>query len=99
MSVKSAKIAGIIYAKEVFVDNTVTFPDFVFEEEYPLMSLQEVEQFIKENKHLPDVPYAAEVEENGINLGEMNAILIQKVEELTLYVLDLQKQIHELKTK
>ncbi|MCL2245540.1 MAG: hypothetical protein FWC10_00260, partial [Lentimicrobiaceae bacterium] len=61
--------------------------------------LPETEQFIKANKHLPNVPSAAAVEANGVNLGEMNAILIQKVEELTLYILDLQKQINELKTK
>ena len=70
------------------------------------MSLQETEHFIKANKHLPNVPSAAAVEANGVNLGEMNAILIQKVEELTLYILqqdkkitDLQNQMNELKTK
>ena len=96
---QSAIINGKIRAKEVEVTLSGWWPDYVFENDYPLMNLLEVEQFIKENKHLPDVPSAAEVEANGVNLGEMNAILIQKVEELTLYVLDLQKQINELKTK
>jgi cytoskeletal protein CcmA (bactofilin family) len=94
----SAEIKGKIKAQEIEVTlNAKDWPDFVFENDYTLMNLQEVEQYIKENKHLPAVPSAAEVEENGINLGEMNAILIQKVEELTLYILDLQKQIDELK--
>ena len=99
LSVKNTIAAGKIHTKEILVENTVPFPDFVFEDDYSLMNLQEVEQYIKEHKHLPAVPSAAEVEENGVNLGEMNAILIQKVEELTLYILDLQKQINELKTK
>jgi len=93
-----ANINGKIKTKEVEV-TLIGWGDFVFEEEYKLLPLVEVEQFIKKNKHLPNVPSAAEVEANGINLGEMNNILIQKVEELTLYILDLQKQINELKTK
>jgi hypothetical protein len=59
--------------------------------------LTELEQFITENKHPPNVPSAAEVEANGVNIGEMNAILLQKVEELTLYIINLQTQINELK--
>ncbi|MCL2247012.1 MAG: hypothetical protein FWC10_07870 [Lentimicrobiaceae bacterium] len=94
----NAFIGGKVKTTEVEVSLDV-WPDFVFENNYPLMSLPETEQFIKANKHLPNVPSAAEVEANGINLGEMNAILIQKVEELTLYILDLQKQINEIKTK
>ena len=94
----SAEIKGKIKAQEIEVTLDVKdWPDFVFENDYTLMTLQETEDFIKENKHLPNVPSAAEVEANGVNLGEMNAILIQKVEELTLYILDLQKQINELK--
>jgi len=95
---QSANINGKLKAKEVSITLS-GWPDFVFENDYPLMSLQETEDFIKQNKHLPNVPSAAEVEENGINIGEINAILIQKVEELTLYILDLQKQINELKLK
>jgi len=95
---QSANINGKIKTKEVEVTLS-GWKDYVFEENYPLMTLQETEDFIKEHKHLPNVPSAAEVEANGVNLGEMNAILIQKVEELTLYILDLQKQINELKTK
>jgi len=61
------------------------------------MPLSEVKQFITQNKHLPNVPSEAEVITHGVNIGEMNAILLQKVEELTLYIIDLQKQIDELK--
>lgn len=71
--------------------------DFVFDDGYRLPTLSEVENYINSKRHLPDIPSAKEVEENGVDLGEMNAKLLQKVEELTLYVIDLQKQIDELK--
>jgi hypothetical protein len=87
-----------IYAREVEVTLS-TFPDYVFDEEYHLSPLLEVEQFIKENKHLKGVPTATEVVQNGLPLGEMNKILMEKVEELTLYVIELQKQVDELKNK
>jgi len=87
---------GVLKAKEVLV-STTGWPDYVFAKDYKLLPLNEVEKFINENQHLPNVPSAVEVESNGIQLGEMNTILIRKVEELTLYVLDLQKQINALK--
>ena len=71
--------------------------DFVFDDSYLLPSLKEVEQYIARHRHLPDIPSAAEVEQQGVDLGQMNALLLQKVEELTLYIIDLQKQINELK--
>ena len=70
--------------------------DYVFDDQYTLKSLKEVELFIKKNKHLPDVPSAKDVEENGIEIGEMQAILLQKIEELTLYSIEQQKQILDL---
>lgn len=73
--------------------------DFVFDDNYRLPSLKEVEQYISQHRHLPDIPSAKEVEQEGIDLGQMNAKLLQKVEELTLYVIDLQKQIDELKNQ
>ena len=90
---------GLLCAKEVRVQLTGAecWPDFVFGKYYKLLPLKDVEQFITENQHLPNVPSSAEVESNGVELGKMNAILLQKVEELTLYILDLQKQIIELK--
>jgi len=72
--------------------------DFVFDSNYNLPSLYEVETYIQENGHLKDIPSAEEVEENGIELGEMNKLLLQKIEELTLYTIQLQKEIDELKT-
>jgi cytoskeletal protein CcmA (bactofilin family) len=96
LNAKNANINGTIKTKEVNV-TLAGWPDFVFDEDYELMPLSEVEQFITENKHLPNVPSEAEVMANGVNVGEMNAILLQKVEELTLYIIDLQKQIDELK--
>jgi cytoskeletal protein CcmA (bactofilin family) len=72
--------------------------DYVFSPGYSLMSLKDVENYIGEHSHLPGVPSAAEIEKDGADLGEMNRILMEKVEELTLYIIDLQKQIDELKS-
>ncbi len=74
------------------------WPDYVFDAGYRLMPLSEVEGYIAENGHLPQMPSAMEVEQEGADLGEMNRLLLQKVEELTLYIIDLQKQIEELKS-
>ncbi|MCK4662166.1 MAG: hypothetical protein KAT68_04830 [Bacteroidales bacterium] len=92
------KIENKLYANEIEVKIGV-FPDFVFNKDYNLKSLDEVESFIKENKHLPDVPSENEVKENGLNLGEMDAILLQKIEELTLYIIEQNKRIEELESK
>ena len=64
----------------------------MFDQKYRLPSLAEVEQFIKEHQHLPDIPSATEVEQNGLDLGENQALLLKKIEELTLYVIDLKKE-------
>ena len=95
--IPDAKLAvkGTIHAQEVKVDLSVPGPDYVFEESYNLPSLTDTENFIKQNKHLPEVPSACEMEENGINLSEMNMILLKKVEELTLYLLKQNKTIAE----
>lgn len=71
--------------------------DFVFEKNYDLMPLEEVEAYIKEHGHLKDIPSAEEVKENGIEVGEMNKLLLQKIEELTLYTIELKKEIEKLK--
>ncbi|RNC85873.1 MAG: hypothetical protein ED557_03630 [Balneola sp.] len=84
------EVNGTIRSKEVIVEAT-GWPDFVFLPEYNLLSLEELEAFISTNKHLPDVPNEAEVEENGIKLGEMDATLLKKIEELTLYVIEQNK--------
>ena len=85
-------VNGTIHTSEVLVDQVFTQPDYVFEDGYLLKSLTEVEQFIKENKHLPDIPSAEEVEANGIDLGEIHTKLLLKIEELTLYAIELQKK-------
>lgn len=71
--------------------------DYVFDPDYELMSLDDLEAFIKKNRHLPDVPTTAAVLDHGVALGEMNALLLKKNEELTLYLLQLKKEIGELK--
>lgn len=91
-------VNGKITAKEVQV-TTSGWADFVFEENYKLLSLAEVENHIKKNKHLPEVPSAKEVKEAGINLGEMDAKLLQKIEELTLYIIQQDKRIETLERK
>ncbi|MEM9679547.1 MAG: hypothetical protein AAF901_04420, partial [Bacteroidota bacterium] len=73
--------------------------DYVFENDYKLPTLEEVEAFIKQNGHLKDIPSAKEVEANGIDLGEMNKLLLQKIEELTLYIIELKKEVDILKSK
>jgi len=71
--------------------------DYVFESDYNLPTLAEVEAHIAEKGHLKDIPSAAKVEAEGIELGEMNKLLLQKIEELTLYVIQLNKEIEALK--
>lgn len=73
------------------------WPDYVFAKNYNLPSLIEVEKFIRDNKHLPNIPSAAEVEANGIEVGDMQKRMMEKIEELTLYVIELQKQVDTLK--
>jgi hypothetical protein len=85
-------VNGAIGAKEVNVEVTSDWPDFVFSDTYELRSLEEVDRYISQNKHLPAIPSEAEVREYGINLGEMNAKLLQKIEELTLYLIEQNKQ-------
>ncbi|MDQ7949894.1 MAG: hypothetical protein REI93_13665, partial [Pedobacter sp.] len=89
-------VNGKIHAKEIRVDAT-GLPDYVFEADYQLPSLAETEAFIKKNKHLPEVPSAANVERNGLELGEMNKILLKKIEELTLHLIEKEKEINQLK--
>ena len=89
-------VNGSIGAKSV--NSSVTnWPDFVFEKTYNLMSLRELERYIAINKHLPDIPSEVEVYKNGIELGEMNAKLLRKIEELTLYLIEQNKEINSLK--
>ena len=87
-------VEGGIRTRKLKVDAPVTvWPDYVFEPSYQLPSLSSVEAFIKSNKHLPDIPSADEVERNGTDVGDLQADLLKKVEELTLYVIEQDKKI------
>lgn len=90
-------VKGKIHTQEVRVDMAGPLvPDYVFANDYKLKSLQEVEDFIKENKHLPEIPSAKEIEKNGLMLGEMNMSLLKKMEEMTLYMIEQNKKINKL---
>jgi hypothetical protein len=93
-----AKLEGKFTATEIEVKPNV-WSDFVFKKDYNLLSLHEVSQYIADHGHLPDVPSEKDVLEEGINLGEMNALLLQKIEELTLYTIEQQKLIEKQSEK
>jgi hypothetical protein len=86
-------VKGVIHAEEVKVDLSVPGPDYVFASDYPLASLEDTKAYIEQNKHLPGIPSSDEMQQNGVNLLEMNMKLLEKVEELTLYVIE-QKKMH-----
>ncbi len=88
-------VAGSINATLIKVTESVPSSDYVFEEDYSLMDLTELETFVKTNKHLPEVMSADEFAKNGYSLGEMDDVLLRKVEELTLYVIDQDKAIKQ----
>ncbi|MEH6305277.1 hypothetical protein RYH73_06460 [Olivibacter sp. CPCC 100613] len=90
------EVNGVIRSKEILVESA-NWPDYVFEKDYKMKSLAEIEAFIKENKHLPGIPNKTEVAENGVHLGEMNRKLLEKVEELTLHLIEKDKVISEQK--
>lgn len=92
------EVAGTVRACK-FIAEANSWCDYVFEEDYELMTLEDLQSFINQNKHLPDVPSAAEVEGQEIDVVEMEAVLLKKIEELTLYVLQQQQEIEELKVK
>ena len=86
-------VKGKVGCGELVVTDVSKWADFVFDSNYDLMSLSELDAFIKENKHLPEIPTTKEVSENGVSVGEMNAKLLQKIEELTLHTIKQQKLI------
>jgi hypothetical protein len=91
-------VKGTIRAQEIIVDNT-NWADYVFEEDYRLAPLAEVEQHIKATKHLPGIPSAAEVAEHGVSMGDMQAKLLSKVEELTLHLIAQEKELAALRSE
>jgi hypothetical protein len=88
---------GSVRAHEIVVNTSGA--DFVFEENYTLRPLHEVEAFIKANKHLPEIPSAKEMQEEGVGVSELQTKLLQKIEESTLYMIEQNKQLHELKNE
>ncbi len=92
-------VNGSAIMEELKIETQTNWPDYVFTPSYDLKPLTEVETYIQENGHLPNIPSAEEVREDGILLGEMNAKLLEKIEELTLYMIDLKKENQELKLR
>lgn len=88
-------VQGKIIASEIQVKSIETIPDYVFKSDYKLMSLNQVEDFVKLNQHLPEVPSEKEFKEYGMNMAEMNVLLLKKIEELTLYAIDQKKTFRE----
>lgn len=92
-------VKGKVICEELKVklENSNCWADYVFDQHYKLRSLKEVESFVARNKHLPGIPSAKEVESNGVNLGEMDAKLLEKIEELTLYLIEMKKENEQMK--
>jgi len=97
MSASNLNLNGTLAANKITVKANGNTADFVFSDDYTLKSLTEVENYIKTHKHLPDIPSAEAMEKQGVNLAEMNKLLLQKVEELTLYTIEKDKEVQELK--
>ncbi len=89
-------VAGNVHAREVKV-SIAAGADFVFEEDYKLQPLQETEAFIKKHKHLPGISSAKEMEAEGEDKGRMNILLLQKIEELTLHLIEMEKELNKMK--
>jgi len=92
-------VAGRAIAESMTVKLQANWPDVVFKKDYTLMPLSDVKTYIDKNQHLPEIPAAAEVEKDGVNLGEMNRLLVKKVEELTLYLIEKDKKDKEKETQ
>ncbi len=90
-------VDGAVRTKEIVVETG--WSDYVFEDDYDLRSLDEVAAFIEDNGHLPDVPTAEDVEANGVPVGEMSSTLLRKIEELTLYMLELDREVKDLRER
>jgi len=90
-------VNGRLSAQKMLITQTGTWPDYVFSKQYQLPSLTEIESFIKQNNHLPGIPSAAEVEKTGVDVGNNQAALLKKIEELTLYTIQQDKELRSLK--
>jgi hypothetical protein len=90
-------VEGKMGAREIQVTTANPWPDYVFDSAYHLLSLYDVEKYINQNGHLPEVPSAEKVKKEGFDVATMNATLLQKIEELTLHMIELKKEVDELK--
>lgn len=94
-------VNGDILAKQIKVKTDITVPDYVFELGYKMNTLEQIEEFVTKHKHLPEIPSAKEIEKEGLNVAEMNLLLLKKMEEMTLQMIQMNKtlvkQTEELK--
>jgi predicted acyltransferase (DUF342 family) len=97
--VGNTKVTGILAASHVVINTTASIPDYVFEKGYKLQSLQDLEKFVKTHHHLPNIPSGKQIKENGLNMEEINLGLLKQVEELTLHLIELKKEVEILKAK
>jgi len=88
-------VDGKILCEKVKVVADITVPDYVFDKDYPLLPIDKLKPYIDKNKHLPDVPSAEEMKKNGLDLGEIAIILLKKIEENTLYIIEQNENIEE----
>jgi hypothetical protein len=93
----SVKANGEVFARK-YTTTLNNIPDYVFKSDYNLMPLNELRTYIKTNSHLPNIPSAKEMEASEVDLGEMNRLLLEKTEELTLYILQLEERIKSLES-
>ncbi|MBK9382218.1 MAG: hypothetical protein IPN39_12960 [Chitinophagaceae bacterium] len=91
------RVDGKMICEEVKVKLSTAWPDYVFDDKHKLMTIGELSKFIRQNKHLPNIPSAKEIESNGMEVGDMQKRMMEKIEELTLYIISLQQQIDNLK--
>jgi hypothetical protein len=92
-------VDGKIIAEELRVQMSGEWPDYVFDPQYPLSTLEDVEQYIQTHRHLPNIPSSREVKEEGILVGDMQARLLEKIEELTLHIIRQEKELKSLRSE
>ncbi|KEO71612.1 hypothetical protein [Anditalea andensis] len=97
--IATLSVEGNIFAKEVKIKTNISVPDYVFEQDYLLISLEETEAYIQQYKHLPEIPSAAVIASEGLDVAEMNLLLLKKIEELTLHLIDQNKKMELLSTE
>ena len=93
---KKLTVKGKIHTEELIVEPDI-MPDYVFEKDYKLKSLNEINDYVKSKKHLPEIPSAIEIKEKGLYIGEMQTKLLKKIEELVLYFIELKKDQEQVK--